>query len=50
VSKTKATPRFAWVIGGKMYLFCCPPCVDEFVQTAKEKPEEIKPPEEYRKK
>src|SRR5262249_22652230 len=47
ISMTKASPKFTWVVGGNAYQFCCPPCVDEFVQTAKEKPDEIKPPEEY---
>jgi hypothetical protein len=47
VSLTKASPKFAWVIGGKEYLFCCPPCVDEFVRKAKEKPDEVKPPDSY---
>jgi hypothetical protein len=35
------------VIGGKEYQFCCPPCVDEYVRKAKEKPDEVKPPESY---
>lgn len=47
VTMTKANPKFTWVVGGKSYEFCCPPCVDEFVKTAKEHPEEIQPPEEY---
>lgn len=47
VTMTKANPIFAWVIGGKTYEFCCPPCVDEFVRMAKESPDEIKAPEEY---
>lgn len=50
ITLTKANPKFAWVIGGQSYEFCCPPCVDEFVGMAKEKPAEILPPEEYRKK
>ena len=50
VTLTKANPKFAWVIDGKVYEFCCPPCVDEFVALAKEKPEEVMPPEFYRKK
>lgn len=50
VTRTKANPKFSWVVGGKTYQFCCPPCVDEFVRTAKEQPEEIKEPEEYVKK
>lgn len=47
VSRSKANPKFAWVIGGKEYLFCCPPCVDEFVRKAKEKPDEVKPPDSF---
>jgi YHS domain-containing protein len=47
VTLTKANPKFTWVIDGKTYQFCCPPCVDEFVQTAKEHPEAIKDPQEY---
>jgi hypothetical protein len=50
VTMTKANPKFTWVVGGQAYEFCCPPCVDEFVQLAKEKPDEVKPPDEYRKK
>ena len=50
VTLTKANPKFTWVVGGKTYEFCCPPCVDEFVQLAKEKPDQVKDPEEYRKK
>ena len=50
ITLTLASPKFTWVIDGKTYEFCCPPCVDEFVQLAKEKPSEIKAPEEYRKK
>ena len=50
VSMTKANPKFTWIVGGKSYEFCCPPCVDEFVTTAKENPDEIKDPEFYVKK
>jgi hypothetical protein len=50
ISKTKANPKFAWVVGGKNYEFCCPPCVDEFVQMAKDNPEKIKDPDFYRMK
>lgn len=47
VTLTKANPKFTWVIDGKSYQFCCPPCVDEFVKTAKDQPDEIKPPNSY---
>ena len=50
ISNTKANPKFTWVVGGKTYEFCCVPCIDEFVLTAKEKPDEIKDPSEYIKK
>jgi YHS domain-containing protein len=49
VSMTKANSKFSWVIDGKTYEFCCPPCVDEFVAMAKENPEKLLPPEAYRK-
>jgi hypothetical protein len=50
ISMTKANPKFTWVVGGKTYEFCCVPCVDEFVQTAKDKPDQIKEPGDYVKK
>jgi len=50
ITLTKASSKFAWIVDGKSYDFCCPPCVDEFVLTAKEKPAEMKPPEEFRQK
>lgn len=50
VTLTKASPKFTWVVGGQSYQFCCPPCVDEFVQTAKDHPQEIQAPGAYQKK
>lgn len=47
VTLTKANPEFTWIIDGKSYQFCCPPCVSEFVKMAKEEPEKLKAPEEY---
>ncbi len=47
VTETKANPQFTWIVGGKPYEFCCPPCVDEFVKMAKQSPEEIRPPGDY---
>lgn len=35
ITQTKANPKFVWIIGGKSYLFCCPPCIDEFLEKAK---------------
>jgi hypothetical protein len=50
VTLTKANPKITWIVGGKTYEFCCPPCVDEFLQKAKEHPEDIKEPQDYVKK
>jgi YHS domain-containing protein len=50
ITLTKANPQFSWVVGGKTYEFCCPPCVQEFVTLAKEMSQDIKEPEYYRKK
>jgi YHS domain-containing protein len=47
VSRERVDARFVWVIGGKEYRFCCPPCIDEYVATAKERPDEVKEPEFY---
>ena len=47
VTLTKANPKVEWQIDGKKYLFCCPPCVDEFVRMAKEEPDSLKPPGDY---
>ncbi len=50
ITLTKANPDFTWIVGGKTYEFCCPPCVDEFVATAKSNPDLIKSPEDFIKK
>lgn len=50
VTLTKANPKCTWIVGGKTYEFCCPPCVDEFVSLAKTKPDEVKQPEHYIKR
>jgi YHS domain-containing protein len=47
ISGTEANPAFSWMIGGKRYLFCCPPCVEEFVQQAKQKPGTVRAPDDY---
>jgi len=49
VTLTKANPGCTWTIGGQVYQFCCPPCIDEFVRLAKEMPEEVQPPDAYLK-
>ncbi len=50
VTLTKANPKCSWIVGGKNYEFCCPPCVDEFVAQAKTKPDEVKEPDHYVKR
>lgn len=50
ITETKANARFTWVVDGKSYQFCCPPCVDEFVKLAKASSEALAAPESYVKK
>lgn len=47
VSRIKARPEFTWVVNGKTYEFCCPPCVYLFIKSAKLQPEIIKDPQDY---
>lgn len=47
ITETKANPLFSWVIDGKSYQFCCPPCVDEFLKAAKASDAPLAPPESY---
>jgi hypothetical protein len=52
ITLTKANPQYTWVVGGKTYEFCCPPCVDEFVAQAKDpqRAKDIKEPDQYVKR
>jgi hypothetical protein len=47
ITKTGANPKFTWIVDGKKYLFCCPPCIVEFVGQAKKSRSALKPPESY---
>lgn len=47
VTRTKASSDCTWTVGGRVYQFCCPPCIDEFVRLAKQSPEDIQPPDAY---
>lgn len=47
ISRTKADSRCRWIIGGETYLFCCPPCIDEFLNLAKSEPDVVLPPQQY---
>ncbi len=50
ISGTKANPKFTWIIDGKPYQFCCPPCVDEYLTSAKASSEALPDPESFIKK
>ena len=47
VTGLKAAEVLVWWIGGEQYLFCCQPCIDEFVSLAKDRPAEVRPPATY---
>jgi hypothetical protein len=47
ITETKANPKFSWIIDGKPYQFCCPPCVDEFLKSAKSSDEPLPNPETF---
>lgn len=47
ITLTKANPKFTWIVDGKPYEFCCPPCVDEFVKMAKEEPDKVQAPDTF---
>lgn len=50
ITHTKANPKCTWIVDGKQYAFCCPPCIDEFVKLAKEHPEQLQDPKDYTQK
>jgi YHS domain-containing protein len=50
ISGTKANSKFTWIIDGKPYEFCCPPCVDEFLASAKESMDPLPDPDSFIKK
>jgi len=50
ISGTKANPKFTWIIDGKPYQFCCPPCVDEFLSNSKSSTDPLPDPESFVKK
>ncbi|MFO0922620.1 MAG: hypothetical protein U0905_09065 [Pirellulales bacterium] len=47
ITETKANPKFTWIVDGKSYEFCCPPCVDEFVKMAKGSSDPLPSPESF---
>jgi hypothetical protein len=46
----KASAAVVWPVSGEVYQFCCQPCIDDFVLLAKERPAEIRKPEDYTRK
>jgi hypothetical protein len=48
ITRTKANPSCTWIIDGSRYSFCCPPCIDEFVNIAKSDPDQLLTPQRYR--
>ncbi len=50
ISGTKANAKFTWIIGGKPYQFCCPPCIDEFLTNAKTSQDALPDPDSFLKK
>ena len=47
ITETKANPKFTWIIDGKPYQFCCPPCIDEFLKTAKASSDPLPDPDSF---
>ncbi|MCE9558177.1 MAG: hypothetical protein K8R88_04435 [Armatimonadetes bacterium] len=47
ITSTKANPAFSWWVGGKKYIFCCPPCIEEWVVKAKASKVPFAPPESF---
>jgi len=47
VTGNRADARFAWLIDGKTYRFCCPPCIDDFVRRARAASLPLPGPGEY---
>lgn len=50
ITETKSNPKCTWIIDGKPYEFCCPPCVDEFLASAKSATEPLPDPDSFVKK
>ncbi len=50
ITSTKANPKFTWIIDGKPFQFCCPPCIDEYINTAKTSADPLPDPESFIKR
>lgn len=47
VTGFRASGVLVWRVSGEKYVFCCQPCIDEFVVLAKERPGEVRGPGAY---
>lgn len=50
ITSTKANPKFTWIIDGKPFQFCCPPCIDEYINMAKTSADPLPDPESFIKR
>lgn len=50
ITSTKANPKFTWIIDGKPFQFCCPPCIDEYINMAKMSADPLPDPESFIKR
>jgi hypothetical protein len=46
----RSVAALVWRVAGEDYLFCCQPCMDEFVTLAKDRPGEVRRPGDYVKR
>jgi hypothetical protein len=47
ITNNRSNPQCTWIVNGKEYEFCCPPCLNKFVALAKKQSQKIKAPEAY---
>jgi hypothetical protein len=47
VTFTLANKMCTWIVQGEEYQFCCPPCLGNFIELAKQHPEQVKHSHEY---
>jgi len=50
VTRAKAAPRIQWQVDGRTYLFCCPPCIVDFIEAARASIKPMIAPEQLVKK
>jgi YHS domain-containing protein len=50
ITGLRATAEYLWRVDGEHYVFCCQPCIDEFVTLAKDRPTDVRRAVEYVKR